>query len=261
MADVDLGDAKLGGPIWLTGSAFSGNLSLSGSRIDGVLVLADGRYTTWYGEDQLIDLTGATVRGLEDNPNGWPPRVFLSGFVMEKTRQYGFNQPSFIDRDGDWYVDWLERDRFSPASYAQLENLLRSAGRTSAANEIGMARVAGEDSQSGGLRAMMSPLSLLTIGYHPEWISLWALGVIFIGAFIACWLPNDVTGRKHPFIFSASRLVPILSLGKEYESVDMTRADVKRWVRHYFLVHSIIGWVLAAILVAAITVITSTGLK
>ena len=28
-----------------------------------------------------------------------------------------------------------------------------------------------------------------------------------------------------------------------------------------FLAHSIIGWVLAAILVAAITVITSTGLK
>jgi hypothetical protein len=247
----------------MSGSIFHGDFLLSGSRIDGVLVLAGAHPATWQGEDQVIDLSSATVQGIEDRPDSWPPNVYLAGFVLEKARGYGINQPSFIDRDGDWYVSWLKRDQFSPTSYAQVENLLRSAGRTSAANKVGMARVAGENEESGGVRRWMSPLSWVTVGYgyHPEWIIVWILAFIAIGAVVARKLPDTALESRYPAIISAHRLIPIISFGKVYEDVDLTGADVKRWIRWYFYLHAIVGFVLAAVLVAALTVITSTGLK
>jgi len=255
---------QIGGALNLGGSKLYGNAMLGGMRVDGALVLGGSPPAKWMGHEQYFDLRGAAVKGLDDDPDAWPQTIYMAGFTIEGTRSQGYSQNSeFIDRDATWYLGWLNMDPGSPrTAYIQLENNLKAAGRFDEASSIGMARVAKEYASEGGVRLLLSPIHRFTVGYgyHPEYIVPWALALIAIGSLVARRLPwyvmRDV-GATSKIVLSAHRLIPLISFGKAYADIDLSSPKVKPWIRRYFYLHSILGYILAAILVTALAGVSS----
>jgi hypothetical protein len=81
-----------------------------------------------------------------------------------------------------------------------------------------------------------------------------------MGGIVANWLPLSVTMRVSSLlILSAQHLIPLINFGKTYADADLTSLEVTAWVRRYFYFHCFMGWVLAGLLVAALTGITATA--
>jgi hypothetical protein len=97
-------------------------------------------------------------------------------------------------------------------------------------------------------------------GYHPEWSIFWITSLIAIGAFVARRLPEPIRdGVPSLLVLSAQRLIPLIDFGKTYSDVEVTGKDVPAGVRRYFYVHAVLGYVLAAFIIAAIARITTTN--
>jgi hypothetical protein len=252
--------AEVGAQLLLAGSQMHGVLNLTAAELGGTLALADvDGGPTWY-ESSSISLVAATVNAIDDSTDAWPEEVHLEGFVLEHAHGQGYVvDDAFADRSVDWYLDWLQRDDgFSRGAYIQLETLLRSAGRPDEADEIGMARAAEDAAASTPLKKAISPIYRYTVGYgyHPEWAVFWTIGLVLLGAVVALRVPRqhlDDEGAASRVILSAHRLIPLISFGKAYAEVDVTSTRVPRYVRWYFYLHAILGYVLAAALVAAVS--------
>ena len=140
--------------------------------------------------------------------------------------------------------------------------MLRSVGRIRVADEIAMRS---KDRQYDGRKPWIrsyGELQKWTVGYgyRPVRIIPWVLTFVLLGAIVANWLPLSVTMKVSSlFILSAQHLIPLINFGKTYVEADVTSPEVSPWVRRYFYFHSFIGYVLAALLVAALTQITATA--
>ncbi|WP_147255957.1 pentapeptide repeat-containing protein [Pseudonocardia hierapolitana] len=262
---VHLNSAQIGGDVNLTGAQIYQDVHMSRVRVDGALILAGPQPATWFGEDRTLYLRGTTVKGVDDSKDAWPPRIFMSDFMFDGLRTTGAGSDGLISRSSDWYIRWLRSDPgFCRMAYAQLESSLRAAGRSSEANAVGMDRMAREYSERGVVypaRWLLSPVHRFTVGYgyHPEWVVLWIVCVIGVGAIAARYLPSNAMRRaraRSKIIFSTHRLIPLISFGQAYANVDVTSDRVKPWVRRYFYLHSILGYVLAAVLVTAVAGLT-----
>jgi hypothetical protein len=262
LGDVYLSSAQVGGAVDLTGARIQGDFHMSRARVDGALILGGSPPTSW-GEGRALYLDGATVQGLDDDRHAWPQRIFMSDFMFDGLRTTGDSRDGFIDRDSGWYEDWLRRDPgFCRMVYTQLETSLRAVGRSSEADAIGMDRVEQEYRKASNAVFPLALVHYATVGYgyQPERIIPWIVNLIVLGAIVALFLPLQAmnkAGASSLVIFSTHRLIPLISFGHVYANVDVSSQEVDRWVRRYFYLHSILGYVLAAILVTAVAGITS----
>jgi hypothetical protein len=235
-----------------------------------------------------MDLEGTTVRVIDDAeaPEVWPRHLRLAGFVIQQTHGQGVPLgEGFTDRPVWWYLDWLGReesftreDTFTREPYTLLETLLRTVGRNRDADRIAMARMDHEYMHEGIVHHTVGRAysSIVGYGYRPERAIFWVVGLILIGWLVLiAWSiaekhiwgvaddhlltsnlnKNGVTSR---FMLSAQRLIPLITFGKGYEDVDLTSKAVPWWVRWYFYVHAVLGYILAAFLLTALAKITTT---
>jgi hypothetical protein len=260
--ELDLFSAKVKGSVYLYGSHFASDVICSGVTIEGVLGLYGDQVPTW-DDSSEIDLEGGTVKAIDDAEGAWPKHVRLSGLVIQQAhgKLTGPGQ-GIMDRPTKWYHEWLSRDEgFSRESYKQLEAFLRNNGRIEAANEIAMARVDHEYALAGPYRKVLGFFHhyIVGYGYHPEWSIFWIISLIAIGAFVARWLPEPIRANVPSLlVLSAQRLIPLIDFGKTYSDVEVTGKDVPAGVRRYFYVHAILGYILAAFIIAAIARVTTT---
>lgn len=90
-------------------------------------------------------------------------------------------------------------------------------------------------------------------GYQPARALIPVAALIAIGARVASRAPYNRLEAPSPWILSAHRLIPLISFGENYNKVDLSSGTVPAKIRYYFVVHAILGYVLAGFLVAAVS--------
>jgi hypothetical protein len=259
--DLDLLTAQVKGSVLLAESIFTKGVNCSGATVGGVLSLANNRKPATWHESAELNLTGSTVKGIEDTRNAWPTYMRLVGFVVQQPQgQTTAADDNFAEREVSWYIkDWLRREReFSRGSYMQLERMLRRVGRDQAANTIAMARIDYEYSvQATGTPGLFRRVlgvfhrAMSGYGYCPEWAMIWIVMLVAIGAIIARRIPQstlDAEGVPSRIILSLQRLTPLIDFGRAYRDFDFTSDTIPNGVRDYFYLHAGLGYILFLIL-------------
>jgi hypothetical protein len=158
-----------------------------------------------------IDLSGAKVGTLIDDPDACPEVLYLRGFVYDSLK----NQ----DVSCRTRLQWVRRhpERFVPQIYDQLADCYRRAGEDAKARKVMVAK-------QWRRRHPWSPLSLLwyvTVGYgYRSWQALlWLAGLTTAGTavFSHAHMVSVVSHPPafHPFIYTLDLLLPAAGLGQK----------------------------------------------
>jgi hypothetical protein len=170
-----------------------------------------------------------------------------------------------------WDKGWARLDPdYSPAPYAQLAAALTSTGDRDAANEIRyLGRVRERDTETGlayiwsGFLQYVAGFGIGTYTFRVLW---WVLGFSLAGTAMLWWtVPEARTWEKGPikgllwcFGASLSRLLPVIEINKEFtEFFNDPGRERLNWLQSIlFSALAIVGWVLGAILIAAVSGLT-----
>ena len=265
---LDLSDTKLS------------YMDLTGAQIHrGFRLSRKDKHAKWRNNSKLI-LHNSRVGVLQGSLKAWPDKLNLDGFTY--ARLSGFTTDGTNDlaaSDIPQLQTWLERDVYSPQPYEQLAKVLRETGHKDMAQEILYLRRERERSEvclrtNSGIPDFSRNSRSCNILHHdyPFWLWLSALR-IFIGYgyriyYAIFWAAGlTISGmvmlqrsgqgplhgmRYYGFAYSVDMLLPIIQLRQyHYDSIDL-----KGWVRGYFYVHKVFGYVLVLFLVAGLTGLT-----
>ena len=265
--------AHVGGGLDLRGATLAG-LNLSGASIATDLMLSEfGHSAKWKGKNGEpcdLNLHNTHIGNLADANNAWPEKghLHLDGFTFTHLGGFaGETGPQMRARGMEWWDDWARRDPdFSPTPYQQLAAALTNAGDRDAANEIRyFGRVRERETEHGWSYIWSGLLQYVAgfgIGTYTFRVLCW---VIVITVFGALYLKESVKGvrdENHGFVWcigaSLSRLLPVIEINKEFSDFfnDPKRERLTGWQSAVFSTIAIIGFVLGAILVAAVSGLT-----
>ncbi len=235
------------------------SLDLAGTYIGGEFTLGSG--IRWVMKDSVLTLRNTEVGALRDLVDAWPPNLELGGFKYSRLGGFDGNETySMAYRDIGWLKqEWLEKQRtYSPQPYEQLADVVKKMGLLDQANEILFAKKEREQKQAWDLQQWRSWFWLAaqrySIGYgcHIFWSLGWIVGFIAVGWLIALrTIQGKHEGRLWCFIYSLDLLLPIIQLDKRNYDIHLSG-----WAKHYFYVHKIFGYVLAAFIIAGISGLT-----
>ncbi|MCE2486993.1 MAG: hypothetical protein J4F42_15875 [Desulfurellaceae bacterium] len=205
--------------------------------------------------DQIqLNLHNAQAGALVDSPKSWPDKIELRGFTY---RQLGgpMQEDDPSERPVDDFLEWLSRNEiFSFQPYQQLATVLSDAGKSNTANAVLFAVKERERRSATGWRRVGLSILQYGIGYgigvYTFRVLWWAISVVLFGWGVLCiWEEPQNHWEPIGFWFSLDYLLPIIRLrDTHYETVNLSSV-----VRLYFYIHQIIGYVLASLLIAALS--------
>jgi hypothetical protein len=261
--NVVLHQAKIGGDLDLSDSVFWSNLDLTSARIGGDLRLGWRFYAPalWANGAELI-LRNAEANAIEDGTEDlkyWP-KVDLIGFTYAHLGGLtDRTEDSMLGRNAEWFTHWLRKQpHYSPQPYRQLMQVLRNAGYETKSKEIGYAskqRQREEAWKSGELLGWFNlSLQWAFIGYGYVYLRTfaWIIVLTSVGAYV---LGKQQNAPQRPMIerlfYSLDMLIPLIELDDRH-----TKAGLEGYVRYYFYLHTIVGFILASYLVAGLSGVT-----
>jgi hypothetical protein len=277
--EVALGNAKIDGNLNLPDASaklldapslrVGGNLDLSAARIIKVILVdaVVGGYIKVGAKDGAptideLDLQNARAGSLLDNSEkSWPTKMRLGGFTFSRLG------PEMITRNHDKWDEWVRRDKTNSSyPYEQLAAAHAAAGDRDAADAFHYAeRVRATENENLPKRALSYVLRFVAgygIGYYMFNALWWALGLAVLGAMVLWMSVQGVAEGNRGFwwCFGASvdRLLPFITLKKEFsEFFDNKEVNrFTRWQDLFFIVFGVLGWVLGAIVLAAMGTFT-----
>jgi hypothetical protein len=159
----------------------------------------------------------------------------------------------------------LKKEPFDPQPFEQLATVLRQLGRPETATSLLYAEKNEELAQARGMTKCLVWLDWVFVGfgYYPAVAGLWILGLLGLGVLFlnGSGERRGISRASHsyepdPFplkglVYSFDILVPLITLYKPDEDVIL-----RGWVRYYFFIHRLLGWVLASFLVAGLAGLT-----
>ena len=252
------------GEIRLVGARVTGNADFTGCKTPGneqafSLILTDMQAASLVLRTQVapeeVDLTGAAVGRLADEPATWPRQIRLRGFTYAALDEEG--TVSVRERLG-----WLARDHYSPQPYEQLAAVYRREGREQDAREVAIAKhrarrrtLSGPGSLPGRLWSFLLDV-VIGYGYRTWLAGFWLLGwwaagtLVFAAAYPHHLIPAASHGPHpafQPVIYALDVLLPVVDLNQQQFWIPQGLA---RW----FAWASILaGWLLATAVAAAVT--------
>jgi uncharacterized protein YjbI with pentapeptide repeats len=274
---INLTFAHVNGNLDTRGSVL-GSLDLSGASIGNVTfgnVLNSSDATAWKGEkDQpgRLNLRNARVGNLSDAPTAWPSQgnLRLAGFTFNHLG--GLEEQSGSQMRGRgpaWWDGWLRRDpTYHPSSYEQLAAAFTAAGDRDGADDIRyLSRIRQREETTLYWPRMSSYLFQYTAGFgigdYTFRVLYWVIGVSLVGG-LYLWA-RVPAARQHGPIWcygaSLSRLLPIIEINREFTDF-FNDPERKRLTGRDSLIFSIIamvGWLLGAILIAAVSGLVPKG--
>jgi hypothetical protein len=263
--------AHVGGNLDLRGATLP-ELDLSGASITGDLRLG-GPYESppWKGEDGepgALTLRNTHIGNLMDAKDAWPAKghLHLDGFTFNHLGGFeGETGTEMRARGMDWWDNWARRDtKYSPAPYAQLAAALTSLGDRDAANEIRyLGRLRECETEKGSAGVLCGALQYVAgfgIGTYTFRVLYWVVGISFLGAALL-WMTVPAATQHGPiwcFGASLSRLLLVIEINKEFSAFfdDPKRERLTGWQSFIFSVIGMVGFVLGAILLAAVSGLT-----
>jgi hypothetical protein len=170
-------------------------------------------------------------------------------------------------RGMDWWDDWASRDtKYIPAPYVQLAAALTNAGDRDAANEIRyFGRVREREREKGWSYIWSGVLQWVVgfgIGTYTFRVLYWVLGISLLGALYLRTRVKGVREGNHEIFWcfgaSLDRHLPVVGINREFSDFfnDSKRQRLTGWQSFIFSAIGIIGFVLGAILAAAVSGLT-----
>ncbi len=274
---VDMVFAHIGGTLGLSGAILAG-LNLSGASIVADLQLGEpGTPTVWEGNNgkpAALNLRNAHIGNLMDAENAWPAQahLHLDGFSFNHLGGFeGETGPKMRARGMEWWDSWARLDpEYSPAPYAQLAAALTNAGDRDAANEIRyLGRVRERDTKKGwGSYIWSGALQYVAgfgIGTYTFRALYWVIGISVLGALYLRTSVQGVRDENHGIIWcfgaSLSRLLPVIEINDDFKDFfkNPSRATLSGPQSFIFSAMGIVGWILGAILIAAVSGLTQSS--
>ena len=281
---VVLGSARVGATVFVQHATFSGayngNFPIPFAHGFDALGMS-ARRLVWQNvaleNGAVLNLDGASVGSLLDDPHSWPApgKLSLDGFTYEH----------LAVADAPSRLRWLAlQPEYHPQPYRQLAKVLREQGDEEGAIAV---LVASEDlrhASYGRASALWGGFLNATIGYghRPLRTIGWSLLVILIGWPIVSaakragvmrpTFPENIPQSSepdyeelHPLLYSLDAFLPFVNLHQEHYWWPNSKAagDCEIFgyrfrlrgslVRHYLWLQIFSGWLLSAILIAGVT--------
>jgi len=211
-------------------------------------------------------LRNVSAGALQDREDAWgnlDGRLDLVGFRYERLGGLqGEASGTLAGRPVEWLKAWLGKqtnpeNAYLPQPFQQLAESLRQHGFPEKANAVMIAAI---NHRRDAATTPLTTRALLwggwaTIGYgYENWRSLiWLTALVAFGTW-AAGRGKGVLGRAtlgQRFWYSVDQLIPLLELNRRHKSFNPTG-----WVRGYFYLHHIFGFILASLLVAGLTGLT-----
>jgi hypothetical protein len=279
---------QIGGNLDIRGATLA-ELDLSGSTIVGDFRLSGpkGEYknTFWHipnNEFGHLRLRNTRITNLMDAEDAWPAPehlelggfrfAHLGGFAgddgLERRSRNGDRsgtEGEMVRRRMTWWDKWARRDPiYSPAPYEQLAAALIASGNREDADEIRyLGRVRQRETENWGswiFSGFLQYVAGFGIGDRTFRVLYWVLAIIAAGAIylMKCVPAARKRGVVWCFGASFSRLLPMIELNKEFTEFfhDPKRTRLTDWQVFVFSAIGIAGWLLGAILVAAVSGLT-----
>jgi hypothetical protein len=247
--------ARVGSNVDLTGGSFD-SVDLTGTTIGDEIRLASKGYASiaWRPTARLV-LRNVSAKALQDLPDAWPTALDLEGFTYDRLGGYRESEGNDVaSRDSKTFIDWLAKQRqYSPQPYQTLASVLRAAGFPAKAKEVLYAGYMREWHQSTGLIWFWQAMRWAIVGFglYPQRSAIWILILVSLGAIIFSFEPQLRLRAMRPIdrlIYSLDALLPFVTLRKEHDSFDL-----QSWPKYYLYFHKVMGYVLIAFLLAAVT--------
>jgi len=190
----------------------------------------------------------------------------MDGFTFTHLGGYeGDSGPQMRGRGMAWWDQWARRDAaHTPLTYEQLAAALIAAGDRSAADEIRfLGRVRQRESESGWpwvFSGFLEYVAGFGIGLYTFRVLYWVIAITAIGAIYLYYFAP--AARVHGFTWccgaTLSRLLPVVEINKEFSDFfnDPKREKLTARQAVAFSVVGMLGWVLGAILIAAVSGLT-----
>jgi hypothetical protein len=248
-------------------------LDLSGASIARNLRLGDNQSSTVWrtqeGEPGKLVLRNTRTVNLVDAKDAWPAKNFLDieGFTFDQFGGYrGVSGAEMRGRGMHWWDEWVRRHgAYTPAPYEQLAKVFVTAGDRAAADEIRFrGRVRQRETESEWwpwtFAGFLQYVAGFGIGDYTFRVLYWVIGISILGA-AYLWVsvaPAKAKGPAWCLGASLSRLVPVIEINKEFSDFfnDPKRERLTGFQSFVFSAIGIVGWVLGAILVAAVSGLT-----
>jgi len=260
------GDASIAGRLRMTFAHVGANVDLTGGRFDAVdltgtsvgaeiRLASKGLSAIAWSPGGNLTLRNVAAKALQDLPEAWPAVVDLEGFTYQQLG--GYHESEGVDvgaRDATSFVAWLAKQKqYSPQPYRTLAGVLRASGYPEKARAIlyagDMRAWQGETGLVWWYDAMR--WAIIGFGVYPERSALWILVLVPLGAIVFGFEPTVRLRSMRPvdrLIYSFDALLPFITLRQEHNSFDL-----QAWPKYYLYVHKVMGYVLIAFLLAALT--------
>ena len=246
----------------ISGATISGDLRLG--RVTPAVSLAQS--TTWYevpNDPGGFNLDNTRTTNLVDQRDAWPRNLNLDGFsFVHLGGSEGDTGKVMRDRGGDWWDSWIRRDlNYSPGPYEQLAAAFVSMGDRVAADEIHyLGRVRQRENTTNWSSWIIQYVAGFGIGDYTFRVIWWVLGIAVLGA-AYLWISVKEARMHGPvwcFGASLARLLPVIEINKEFTDFfnDAERKRLTAWQSFIFSIIGLVGWLLGAILIAAISGLT-----
>ncbi len=286
-ANVNLTGAVVGAHIQLTGATFSGTVNLSRATA-GELILfrpqkpndylkADHENPVWLPGSSLI-LRNVTVDTMQAQLQSWHLNgcgnvrctwipADLNGLVYRRLEGFrAAGQNTLLDATARDLAGWLkgvatayaggrEFLTYDPHPFEQLAAALDLAGMQSKARSVRFAKYVYRDEVQpvGWYRQyLLHPLARVSIGYgvYPFWALAWWVALVLIGFAVSHASQNAVIRtRRRKFWYSLERALPLIELSQTHRKI----RHRNRWLDSYFNLHTVGGFVLATLLIGALS--------
>lgn len=219
-----------------------------------------------------LNLRNTQIGGLQDELDAWPKLNCLHLDGITVSRLGGFTRPNVLDaksRDPTWWDEhWARLDSdFSPAPYTQLANAFSLMGDRDAADDVRFLERVHERQSATSLGKWSTEVVLeyvagFGVGTYTFRVIYWIVDLTVVGAALL-WLTvpaarEERRGRIWCFGASLSRLLPVVEINKEFSDFfnDPERKRLNGWQAFAFSTLGLVGWILGAILVAALSGLT-----
>ncbi len=230
-------------------------------------------WRTKEGNPGKLTLRNTHIGNLMDAEDAWPNQghLHLDGFSFNHLGGFQGNTVSEMrERRATWWEDWVRRDPdYSPFPYQQLAATFAAAGDRDAANDIRfLGRVRQCEREKGLAGVLCGAIQYVAgfgIGTYTFRVLWWVLGFSLAGAALLWWtVPAARTKQRGPlwcFGASLARLLPVIEINKEFTEFfnDPERQCLNWWQSILFSALGIVGFVLGAILLAAVSGLTQSS--
>jgi len=267
---------KVDGNLDLRGAALA-ELDLSGASVTGEFrVGSQGQSrppTVWSrkeGAPGELSLRHTRIGSLLDTSDSWPKRDYLHLDGFSFARLGGFEQQKESEaraRGAKWWDEWARRDtHYSPHVYQQVAAAFTAAGDRNLGDEV---RYLGQVREHEALTgrswvwsALLRWVAGFGIGSYPFRVLYWVAAVSFVGALYLWTCTKGVQNGDHGFVWcwgaSLARLLPVIEINKEFTDFfnDPKRERLTDFQTFVFSFIGVLGWFLAAVLVAAVSGVT-----